>query len=296
MVNQKKTVLNRSLILIFLTSVAIVVSALVWFSRSEPTPTLMPTGAAGTNSSFPTFAGDRRSGSTSTPPAVAPSVKLSADLERAENYAAFIADALKRPREGGLFYADFVFNQCQQVNALSEPKATYNAGLQQRAQSALASLRRKCGPVAEQYPDARAFAAMVRDSRAGEDPFPSLTKRFGPMQTEPIPRIEAELTRAKQSGDKLDLGASIEALFPVILMSSAKTNGWAPDLIYAASTAAACEAGSTCTKDIAYLAQCADSPCEWPDRIAQIRDGLSEKDREIFDRILVDIRERISKL
>jgi hypothetical protein len=185
------------------------------------------------------------------------------DYLQARNYAAFIDTALKKPGEGGRFYASAAFHHCMSMLALPIEWANNSAGDKQnearrRAGEYVRDMHSRCQPVAEQYPDHFAFERLLNDDRLGKDAKLAAFRRFQGVAGVPLQTQLSDLNRAVNSRDPLDIATAIELTAPGIANSLVpEVNPKAHyELIVSASSAAACEISATCNTHVMQLGRC----------------------------------------
>jgi hypothetical protein len=185
------------------------------------------------------------------------------DYLQARNYAAFIDAALKKPSDGGRFYAGIAFYRCMSMLSLPIEWANSAAGDKQnearrRAGEYVRDMHSRCQPVAEQYPDQLAFDRLLNDERLGKDSKLAAFRRFQGVAGVPLQTQLSDLNRAVSSRDSLDIATAIELTAPSIANSLVpEVNPKAHfELIISASSAAACEISATCHTHPMQLGRC----------------------------------------
>jgi hypothetical protein len=233
---------------------------------------------------------------TGSEKSVSPSMKLQVEFEESQNYAAFIAEALKRPSEYGRFYAYMAFTRCIEtvslVNQLPLEAATSTPPEQKKAVAAIRSVATRCSGVAAQYPDAVAFSRAVLDNRGGSDPTFSIYNRLAGASKASGEAVQADLNRALLGGDKFDVSLAIEVGKDFFAQKITSTYDTKPheDIIDDAFAAASCEISGTCNTSLWILGPCAISgQCGVLNRSEQLRNAYSGGDKEVFDRLKKDI-------
>jgi hypothetical protein len=231
-----------------------------------------------------------------------PTVSLHNAFNTAQNYAAFIADALNRPAEGGRFYAYVAFNKCQEVMAF--PKAGIkqeNKNLpvkQQAAVDAIFSLQERCADVAKQFPDPLAFYKSVLDSRGEKDPTFSLYNRLTDSSKVTEDIHKKDLNRAIAGGDSYDIVTALELGKNTFTKDLANKYGQnlSENIIDSAFAAVGCEFSQTCTTNLWVLGPCATlGKCEVMNRSEQLRSNFSGKQLELFDSVKQDLFGMVKK-
>jgi hypothetical protein len=231
-----------------------------------------------------------------------PSASMYDAFNKTQNYAAFIADALNRPAEGGRFYAYVAFNRCQEVmpfvliNPQQKDKAL--SSKQQNAIQAIRDLQERCKNVATQFPDALSFSRAVMDNRGEKDPTFSVYNRLTDSNkvTEDVHR--KDLTRALAGGDKYDIITALELGKDSFAKEFSNKYGQKlpENIVDSAFSAVACELAQTCMTSLWVLGTCATTGnCKIMNRSEQLRAELSGKQLELFDRLKRDLSEMFTR-
>lgn len=121
----------------------------------------------------------------------------------AHDYAAFIFDAMKRPEEGGRFYAFLAFRKCAEVSgATVDSKAPLvgSADLRVAATALVEDLQRRCKEVAIHFPDEGQFMRALYAANAIGTPDLLMNQRMlQGLSTKDS--YASDLTRAVAIGD-----------------------------------------------------------------------------------------------
>jgi hypothetical protein len=235
--------------------------------------------------------------SSPTKPANSGPVAIRDAFTNASDYAVFISDALKRPGEGGRFYAGVAYFRCMDIVAVPTAAVESAAAdrVNDRRRSAgeyLRGMQSRCKAVPDVYPDQSAFRALLADSRLGQDPMLSAYSKFNGVKGVPLEVQIADLNRAVTTGDPLDIVMSIELVVPSIATRlvpdlSVKDH---QELIYSAISAAACELSSTCATHILLLSSCVvASKCTSLNWANVQRQRFTGKEQALFDSLTTEI-------
>lgn len=207
-------------------------------------------------------------------------------FEEASNYAAFIEDALNRPSEGGRFYAVLAFNRCADVSSVNLATARgvgeWTAARESAAQ-AVERLQARCSGVNDKYPDFVTFSRIVRDTRSQAD---ALLIDRGLITAAREEFADADLARAKSSGDRYLLGVTLEvnAEHLVKLHGGPAISSLDSAIIYAASAAAACEVSMTCDNGFVHNTSCVSGGvCTFPDQRDRLRNQVPPEAQANFE-------------
>lgn len=205
------------------------------------------------------------------PALIESSAAMRTAFEQAPNYSAFIQDALRRPGEGGKFYASFAFNRCQELAAL-EPKHFIEGEQSPRRDKAITQIKtlmERCTGVTNNWADAPLIA------RGGLIPAD---------KTE----VLNDVIRAVATGDAYMIAVTVEINSDYLAELSIPW--YVPDrhrrIGNLAAGAAACEIAKECLDHLWIQLMCATGQdCRYSDLRAFLRDGLSAVETRQFDAI-----------
>lgn len=211
------------------------------------------------------------SGHAMRPAPLQSSGALHTQFENAPNYASFIEDALRRPNEGGEFYATIAYNRCLEVAAL-EPKHFLEREQSPRRDQAIThvkALMKRCTGVTNQFADTPVI-------------------QRGPFR--PTTKGEAlkEVQRAVATNDPIMIAATLE--FHSDELAGLSIPGYVPEqhrrIGNLAAAEAACEIAASCHQHLWIQIMCATGEaCQYSDLREFLRDGLSAQDRRRFDSV-----------
>lgn len=222
------------------------------------------------------------SGHATQPALVKSCDAMRTEFERTPNYAAFIQDALRRPEEGGAFYASFAFNRCQELAAL-EPKHFVRGEQSPRRDKAITqvkALMERCIGVTNEYADA-------------------LVIERGALKAARKSEVLNDVQRAIATGDAYMLAVTVEVNSDPLTELSIP--GYDPvqhgRVANLAAGAAACEIAKECHEHLWLQIMCATGQtCQFSDLTAFFRDGLSGAEMRHFDTIKLALLKHAGRL
>ncbi|UGQ47115.1 hypothetical protein [Massilia endophytica] len=239
-------------------------------------------------------------GATRVPGSPPPTAAMRQRFETAENYAAFIQDAMQRPEEGGRFYAWIAYVRCMEVARADTRRASAadRGAVLQAAVRVIGELQHRCRDVAAYYPDERAVQAALRYSNARGAPDALLNER-GALLPPSRETSVADLQHAYASNDPYLIAATLDAnidFFAESLGEEFRTGDERP-LLYMAMSVAVCEIVGDCANSYRALLPCLNgAACESTDYREYVRATVPPESRELFDktrkRLLQIARER----
>jgi hypothetical protein len=230
---------------------------------------------------------------SSTARAQAPSDRqLERAYKSASDYAQFVEDALKRPEEGGYFYATLAATRCVEASALGtrvRGAATPESPAQARAQEIIKMEAAKCAPLEARYGPGQ-IALQVAKADFKRDPMLSTHKR----DVLPVPEHLSMkiLSDAVQREDPFDLALAIaDATWWIAASEYRHRPGLvAHKTIYAVAGSAACTVSGTCDSTLSVLAPCAlFNDCDAQDMRVKLRRDLPHEQQRIYDELFVKV-------
>jgi hypothetical protein len=228
-----------------------------------------------------------------------PAKSLSNEYSQAENIAAFIAESLKRPGEGGRFYAHLAYWRCTNILPFridAQVKNLPAASKEQKAAiEAIKEKQARCKAVPEIYPNG--IIKLLLDERGEQDPTLSIYNRFK-LQEAPPAVAYADIQRALGGGDKFDIQEAISASKKVIVDETLRSysNSLDENLVDAAFDAATCQVAGTCAEPLPLLGNCAvRGECKYKDWPEFLRAQYSDKELETFDQLRSEFIKRIQR-
>jgi hypothetical protein len=230
-----------------------------------------------------------------------PAKSLNDEYINSKNIAAFIAESLKRPGEGGRFYAHLAYWRCTAILPFRVDEQVKNLSAASKEQKAaidtIKEKQARCKSVPEIYPNAAAFTKLLLDERGERDPTLSIYNRFK-FQEAPISVAYADIERAIDGGDRFDIQQAINASKKVIVDESLRNypNTVKSDLVDAAFDAATCQVAATCAEPLPLLGNCAvHGDCKFQDWSEFLRGAYSDKQLETFDQLRSEFIKRIQR-
>jgi hypothetical protein len=227
-----------------------------------------------------------------------PTAAMRQRFETAENYAAFIQDAMQRPQEGGRFYAWLAYVRCGEVARAKVRGGDAGNPVYQTAVRVIGELQRRCRDVGAYFPDERALIAALRHSNARGYPDALMNER-GALVPSSRETSVADLQRAYASNDPYLIAATLETNIDFFAESLGEEfrSGEERPLLYMAMSAAACEIAGNCADSYHALLPCLHGAgCEFSDYRDYVRATVPPESRELFDktrnRLLLIARER----
>lgn len=196
---------------------------------------------------------------------------LHIQFENAPNYASFIQDALRRPQDGGEFYATIAYNRCLEVAAF-EPRHFLEREQSPRRDQAITyvkALIERCSGVKNQFAD-------------------TLVIQRGPFRPATKEDALKEVQRAVATKDRIMIAATVEINSDDLAELSIP--GYLPEqhrrIGNLAAAEAACEIAASCHAHLWIQIMCATGEaCQYSDLREFLRDGLNAQDTRQFDLI-----------
>lgn len=241
--------------------------------------------------------------SASGPPAapaadepLARTARMRGEFEQAGNAADFIRQALRRPQDGGQFYALLAWKRCNELARQRDiaPTHTGSDAFHEAAVALVADLDKRCAGVLEAYADA---AALYKAASAQPGDRDVLLPPDGRGVVTPAARATAgaDVDAALRTGDRraaaevlrgnagsLDAGNSTgdEA-------ADRQLREWAGEIV-------ACELAGTCRRGDEASLHCANTgDCTHEDWREVVLAQVPESQRIIFDTVLAALHERV---
>jgi hypothetical protein len=231
-------------------------------------------------------------GSPASPRPAAATAAMRAEFENAARYADFIAQAMRRPAEGGEFYALLAWKRCDAVKARGG--ATAGAGSEDFRGEALAlveDLVKRCAGVQAGWPTIDALYATA--PRGGRD---ALLPEDGRGIVTPARRETAEqdVDAALRSADRRAAAEVLRADAAVLdVGNSTGDPGVDSQLREKAAGIVACELAGDCRRGLDVSLHCVDSgDCAHDDWRDIVLAQVPESQRIIFDTMLAGLRAR----
>ncbi len=223
------------------------------------------------------------------------SASLRRQFEDTTNYASFIHDAMQRPTEGGRFYAHLANSRCTEFASWRRSGSndiTGDPALHDKAVRRIEELQRRCSGVSSDFASQLGF---VRTLMYSIDKSPdALMVNPGPRTATDAASVQAELARARQSGDPYFLASFIEANAAYLgeRIDATYRDPARRDVLHLAAGAAACQIVGDCTDNLQLQMQCfAGGQCEYGDRRQALRAEVPEQSKALFDRTVQTLLE-----
>jgi len=230
----------------------------------------------------------------SAPPPAAPATALRAEFENAAQQVEFIEQAMRRPEEGGAFYALLAWKRCDAVKAHGVA-ATAGAGDGAWRDSALAlvqDLGKRCADVLERWPAVDVLYKATRQ-RGGRD---VLLPEDGRGIVTPARRetADADVDAALRTGDRRVAAEVLRANAGFLdAGNSTGDPGVDRQLREKAAEIVACELADDCRRGLAVALHCVDTgDCAHDDGHDVVLAQVPEAQRIIFDTMLAALRTR----
>lgn len=235
-------------------------------------------------------AAERPAASTRAAPAML-SDRLRKQFDTADNYAAFIHDAMQRPAEGGRFYAGLAYYRCMQLAALpphGNAGLDGDAVLRDKADRSIGDLRRRCSGVQLDQHSQIGFERNMRYLNA-RTPDALIKGPFGMNMADDAAGIRAQLVTARIAGDPYLMALRMEQYFGRLgpLVDPIFADDAHAEVYEAALGAAICSMADSCSDNLQLQMRCyGGGECQFSDRLVELRMQLPEASRPLFDKTL----------
>jgi len=227
---------------------------------------------------------------------VARSAAMRSEFEGAANYLDFIQRALRRPQEGGSFYALLAWKRCNELRQHPDIAAAHTGSdaFHDAAVALVADLGKRCAGVLQTYPDAPALYKLALEQGGGRD---SLLPPEGRGIVAPPSRAtaDADIDAALKTGDPWAAGAALRDNAGLLDVGNPsgdhavdrQLREWAGQIV-------ACEVEGSCRRGIEASLHCAGTgDCTHEDYRDVVLAQVPDTQRIIFDTILAGLHERM---